>query len=104
MRDPLTKAFVPDNNLNNDSDYNPQNPSTKAALALLNLLPQPNLPGNRNNLQSVGRRTVNTTQLDLRIDQRLSSHDLASIRGSSYYADELDPFGSSVLNEALLPT
>lgn len=103
VHDPLTKAAVPDNNLNGDPNYNPQNPSTKVALSLLNLLPLPNRPGNRNNLQSVGQQTVDTTQLDLRIDQNLSSRDLVSIRGLSYYADEHDPFGSSVLNEALLP-
>ena len=36
---------IPNNNLNNDPNYNPNNPSTEAALALLNLVPLPIPPG-----------------------------------------------------------
>ena len=41
VHDPITKATIANNNLNNDLNYNPTNPSTKAALALLNLRPLP---------------------------------------------------------------
>ena len=45
MRDPISKAAIANNNLNNDPNYNPSNPSTKAAVVLLNLLPLPTSSG-----------------------------------------------------------
>ena len=39
VQDPITKAAIAGNNLNNDPNYNANHPSTKAALAFLNLLP-----------------------------------------------------------------
>jgi hypothetical protein len=103
VHDPISKATIPDNNLNSDPNFNPNNSSTKAALALLNLLPQPTSPGNANNLRSVGQQKIGTNQYNARLDQRISQSDTAFVRASVFDANELDPFGSSVLNEALLP-
>lgn len=103
VHDPITKAAIAGNNLNNDPNYNPNNPSTKAALALLNLVALPTGPGNSNNLRSVGQEKLDTNNYDARLDLVISADDNAFVRASVFDANELDPFGSSVLNEALLP-
>ena len=103
MHDPISKAAIADNNLNNDSNYNTNNPSTQAALALLNLLPLPNSSGNTNNLRSIGQEKIDANQYDARLDHLISAADTTFVRASVLDANELDPFGSSVLNEALLP-
>ena len=66
-------------------------------------MPQPTSSGNANNLLSVGGQTIDTNQYNLRLDRKFSDRDNAYIRASVFDAQELDPFGSSVLNEALLP-
>ncbi len=101
--DPTTKAPILNNNLNNDPNFDPHNPSTRAALALLNLVPLPTTAGNTNNLRSVGQEKIGTNQYDARLDQVISGSDSAFLRASVFDANELDPFGSSILNEALLP-
>jgi hypothetical protein len=103
VHDPISKAAIANNNLNNDPNYNPSNPSPKAALALLNLLPLPTSSGNSNNLRSVGQEKIDTNQYNARLDQQISAVDTTFVRASVLDANELDPFGSSVLNEALLP-
>lgn len=103
VHDPISKAVIPNNDLNSDPNYNPNNASTKAALALLNLLPQPTSPGNTNNLLSVGDQKIGTNQYNGRVDHQISKSDSAFVRASVFDANEMDPFGSSVLNEALLP-
>jgi hypothetical protein len=103
LKDPVTKANILNNNLNNDPNFNPNNPATRAALALLALVPQPNAAGNSNNLRSVGQERIGTNQYNARLDQQIGSADSVFARASVFDANELDPFGSSVLNEALLP-
>jgi len=101
--DPITKVAIPGNNLNNDPNFNSNNAPTKAALGLLAILPQPTASGNKSNLLAVGQQRVGTNQYNARLDQQISSSDTAFARASIFDANELDPFGSSVLNEALLP-
>ncbi len=72
-------------------------------MALLARVPLPNLPGTANNLRSVEEQRVATDQYNARLDHRFSDRDSAWARGSVFTANEFDPFGSSVLNEALLP-
>ena len=78
-------------------------PLDPAAVALLARVPLPNLPGPANNLRAVEEQRVNTDQVNARIDHRFRDHDSLWARGSVFDATEFDPFGSSVLNEALLP-
>jgi hypothetical protein len=78
-------------------------PFDPAAVALLAKVPTPNLPGAGNNLLAVDKQTNRNNQYDARLDHRFSLKDNAYIRASVFDAHELDPFGSSVLNEALLP-
>jgi hypothetical protein len=86
--------------LNNDPNFH----INAAANALLNLLPLPT-PGLKgaNNLLAVGQQSIDTNQYNARIDHQISMNDSAFIRGSVFDANQFDPFGSSVLNEALLP-
>jgi hypothetical protein len=78
-------------------------PLSPAAAALLALVPLPSLPGASNNLLSVAQQTNNNNQYNARLDHQLSPKDNASARASIFDANEIDPFGSSALNEALLP-
>lgn len=100
ISDPITHAPIPGNNIAND----PSLRLDPAALALLAKLPPPT-PGlaGRNNLLSVQGQTYDNNQYNARLDFRLSDRDNSFLRGSVFDANELDPFGSSVLNEALLP-
>src|ERR1700678_1180030 len=82
VHDPISKALIPNNNLNNDPNYNPSNPSPKAALALLNLLPLPTSSGNSNNLRSVGQEKIDTNQYNARLDQQISATDTTFTRAS----------------------
>ena len=78
-------------------------PLSAAATALLAKVPLPNLPGAGNNLLSVAEQRNHDNQYTARLDHQFSSKDNASARVSVFDAHETDPFGSSVLNEALLP-
>jgi hypothetical protein len=97
--DPITRAPIPGNNLGNDPNFG----MSPVALGLLNKLPQPTSAGNANNLLAVQEQSIDTNQFNIRLDQQFTTKDSAFIRGSVLYANEFDPFGSSVLNEALLP-
>jgi Carboxypeptidase regulatory-like domain len=92
---PVTGTPFPGNTINV-----PLNP---AAVALLDRVPLPNLPGTANNLRAVENQSIDTDQYNARLDHRFSDKDYAWARGSVFHATEFDPFGSSVLNEALLP-
>ena len=100
LTDPFTKAAIPNNNLQNDPSFK----ANAAAQALLNLLPPPT-PGvtGTNNLLAVGGQSIDTNQYNARVDHQFSTRDSVFVRVSVFDANEFDPFGSSVLNEALLP-
>ncbi len=78
-------------------------PLDPAAAALLAKVPLPNLSGPSNNLLAVDKQTNRNNQGNARLDHEFSSRDSAYLRASVFDANEVDPFGSSVLNEALLP-
>lgn len=101
--DPFTRVTFNSpqgSDLNNDPNFK----INAAAQALLNLLPPPT-PGatGTNNLLAVGQQSIDTNQYNARIDHQFSMRDSAFVRGSVFDANEFNPFGSSVLNEALLP-
>jgi carboxypeptidase family protein len=98
--DPITNQPVAGNNIANDPTLH----LDPAALALLAKLPPPT-PGlaGQNNLQSVQEQSYDNNQYNARLDFRVTNRDNAFVRGSVFDANEVDPFGSSVLNEALLP-
>ncbi|MDP9054390.1 MAG: hypothetical protein M3N93_08840, partial [Acidobacteriota bacterium] len=92
---PATGTPFPNNTINVPLDA--------AAVALLAKIPLPNLPGTTNNLLAIGRQTNDSNQYNARLDHQFSAKDTAYARVSVFRAFEFDPFGSSVLNEALLP-
>ena len=92
---PATRLPFPGNAINVPLD--------PAAVALLARIALPNLTGTANNLRAAEEQRVDTDQLNGRLDHRFSDRDNAWARVSIFDANEFDPFGSSVLNEALLP-
>jgi hypothetical protein len=73
------------------------------AHALLQEVPLPNRPGEVQNLVTVQDQTKTAHQFSLRIDHQLSSADQVFARFSTFDADEEQPFGTSALQETLLP-
>jgi hypothetical protein len=74
-----------------------------AAVALLAQIPLPNMPGIAQNLLSTGNQRVNGNQYSARLDHQFSEKDTGYLRASLFDARQFDPFGSGVLQEALLP-
>lgn len=80
-------------------------PFDPAAVALLSpaLTPLPNLPGTSNNLLEESESQFDSNSYNARLDQRISSADYVFARVSVFDAHEIDPYGSTILNEAQLP-
>ncbi len=73
------------------------------ARALLQHIPQPTSDAPVQNLTSVGRQVKDVEQVSVRVDHRLGDSDQLFARFSSFDADEDQPFGTSALQETLLP-
>lgn len=73
------------------------------AVALLAKIPLPNLPGIAQNLLATGNQSVDQNQYSARLDHQFSATDTTYFRAALFDAREADPFGSSVLQETLLP-
>jgi hypothetical protein len=73
------------------------------ARALLQKIPLPNLPGIAQNLLSTETQRVSGDEYSARLDHQFSAQDTAFVRASVFDANQFDPFGSGVLQEALLP-
>lgn len=73
------------------------------AAALLTRVPLPTSGAGVQNLTAVEAQTRQLNQLSLRLDQRLTDQDQLTGRFSTFDADEAQPFGTSVLQERLLP-
>ena len=83
-----------------------QIPSTRLdpiAQALLDQVPLPNGEGQFQNLRSVEPQHKSAHQFSVRVDHRLTDTDQLFVRFSSFDADETQPFGTSVQQEALVP-
>jgi hypothetical protein len=73
------------------------------AAALLQQVPLPNRPGDVQNLVAVETQEKTTHQVSVRVDHRLTMADQLFARFSTFDADEDQPFGTSTLQETLLP-
>ena len=73
------------------------------ATALLQHVPRPTSDASLQNLTSMGRQTKDVDQVSLRIDHRFGNGDQLFARFSTFDADEVQPFGASVLQETLVP-
>ena len=74
------------------------------ARAFLERVPLPNAgDGEVQNLTSVEASTNDVDQFSVRVDQRLGTSDQAFVRFSTFDAFDLQPFGTSVQQETLIP-
>ncbi len=73
------------------------------ALTFLGNVPLPNGAGQFQNLTSAEAQDKDAHQFSLRVDHRLTERDQLFVRFSSFDADEVQPFGTSVLQETLVP-
>lgn len=74
-----------------------------ASLALLERVPLPNRTGEFQNLVAVGDQTRRADQIGVRVDQRIGATHQMLARVSTFDVVENQPFGTSVLQETLLP-
>src|SRR5262249_39449366 len=65
-------------------------------------VPRAQSDGQRN-LTSVERQDRDLDQFSVRLDHRFSQKDQTFVRFSTFDADEIQPFGTSVLQETLVP-
>jgi hypothetical protein len=94
--DPLTVPGVCTPFVNNQIPASRIDPIATAVLARV-----PRTTGG--SLTAVEESTRDIDQLSLRIDHRLGNSDQVFIRFSTFDADDLQPFGTSALQEALVP-
>jgi len=73
------------------------------AAALLEHVPLPTSPGSLQNLTAVEQQDRTLNQFSIRLDHRLSDADQLLARFSTFDADEIQPFGTSRLQETLVP-
>ena len=73
------------------------------ATAFLARTPLPTRPGEVQNLTAIETLNRNIDQFSARLDQRLGMSDQLFVRFSTFDAHEIQPFGTSVLQESLVP-
>ncbi len=73
------------------------------AQAFLSNVPLPTGLGQLQNLTAVEPQDKDVHQFSVRIDHRLTDADQVFVRFSTFDADEIQPFGTSVQQEALVP-
>jgi hypothetical protein len=73
------------------------------ATAFLQNVPQPSADGELQNLTAVEQQKRNVDQFSIRIDHQLTGADQIFGRFSTFDADDVQPFGTSALQETLVP-
>jgi hypothetical protein len=73
------------------------------AVSFLQHVPMPTSGAALQNLTSIGQQDKNADQFSVRVDHRFSPGDQIFARLSTFDADEIQPFGSSSLQETLVP-
>lgn len=81
----------------------PANRIDRVASAFLPSVPLPTSAGNVQNLRAVGKQRADMEQFSLRLDHRSSAGDQVYGRFTAYDVRDEQPFGSSALNETLVP-
>ncbi len=81
----------------------PQQRLDPIALGLLAKVPLPTSSGTVQNLLAIGNETTPMNQVTVRIDHRAGGHDMLFGRFSTYDITDNQPFGTSSLNETLVP-
>ena len=73
------------------------------ATGLLERVPLPTSAADLQNLTSIEQQDRNLDQFSVRIDHRLTTSDQVFARFSTFDAEEIQPFGTSTLQETLVP-
>jgi hypothetical protein len=73
------------------------------AVTLLQLVPLPNSSAAQQNLTAIEQQVKDADQFSVRLDHRFESGDQLFGRVSTFDANEIQPFGSSSLQETLVP-
>jgi hypothetical protein len=73
------------------------------ATAFLQHIPLPSSGAAQQNLTSVEEQNRDADQISVRVDHRLGDADQIFVRFSTFDAEELQPFGTSSLQETLVP-
>ena len=73
------------------------------AAAMLANVPAPTSGGQTQNLTAIEEQDRDLNQFSVRVDHQLTASDQLFARFSTFDADELQPFGTSALQEALVP-
>lgn len=73
------------------------------AVSFLQHVPMPTSSAAQQNLTSIEQQAKDMDQLSVRLDHRFGSRDQIFARLSTFDADEVQPFGSSSLQETLVP-
>jgi hypothetical protein len=73
------------------------------ARAMLEFIPLPNGPAEFQNLVATESQIKHADQVSVRVDHQLSEAGQLFVRVSTFDADETQPFGTSALQETLLP-
>lgn len=81
----------------------PNNRLDPLAQEFLAKVPLPNLPGNVQNLVAALKERTVMNQVNVRLDHQLTTSDSIFGRVTIFKVDTLQPFGTSQLNESLLP-
>jgi hypothetical protein len=81
----------------------PTNRIDPFATEFLQKIPLPNLPGNIQNLLAVIEERTDMDQFNVRLDHKLSPNNSLFGRVSFFDVSTFQPFGSSQLNESLVP-
>ena len=81
----------------------PTNRLDPIAVALLAKVPLPTSGGAVQNLLAVDDQVNPMNQFSLKIDHRLGASDYLYARATSYRVEDTQPFGTTSLNEALVP-
>jgi hypothetical protein len=97
ITDPLTGAPFPGNQIL-------ANRLDPIATGLLAKVPFPTSSGTVQNLLAIGNETTPMDQVTVRIDHRAGGHDTLFGRFSMYDITDNQPFGTSALNETLVPS
>ena len=81
----------------------PANRIDPIAAAFLTNVPMPNASGNFQNLAATEELTRDLHQFSARVDHSFGSSDQLFARFATFDADDLQPFGTSALQESLVP-
>lgn len=73
------------------------------ASAFLQHVPRPDTDSAIQNLRAVGQQIKDVDQISLRVDHQVTPEDQMFARFSTFDAREIQPFGTSTLQETLLP-